>query len=153
MRRLIVVAALLLAVGTVLAAYEEKSGQDAEGSAWTKLANKSVAAPFQYWCRTVSPAGYADSESANVRRYKVHHRMVVIPNQLVPIARVDLIHTNTGTDTLAFKIYNGTIPDSMVWISSSVGLVSFPIIGDSIAFKPYKTSAAADWFIITYFER
>lgn len=158
MRRVIgALALVVLCVASALAAYETYSGRDAAGNTYTKLKNTSVSAPYSYWAWTISPAGKGNANAtggnaSNAETYQTHHRMIV-GGSYVPIARVDLLHTNTGTDTLRFMVYCGAVADSLKWICSTVSVVSFPVTGDSIAFAPHQTSAAGDWYITTYFER
>jgi hypothetical protein len=148
-----VAAVLALLVCIVASAgVEVYSGKDAEGLNYQKLRMSTVVFPYWYWSWTISPQGVEAAAPVNSNRYLVHHRMSV-GGSWVEIARVDILHTTTATDTICFRIYNTGVVDSMVWISSTINQVSFPVVGDSINFKPYKTSSPGDWYLTTYFER
>jgi hypothetical protein len=164
MRRVIgALALVVLLVGVASSAgFETYRGQVAAGNTYTKLKNSSVLGGYAYWCWTNAPVGigrsgggYNDTggNAVNARRWQLHHRMIV-GGSLVPVARIDILHTNAAaTDSLWIKVLNGAVADSFLWMSASVNQVSFPMIADSVAFKPMVLSAAGDWTITTYFER
>jgi hypothetical protein len=161
MRKLfLVVLLLILCVGLARSAYETYFGRDADGNTYTKLKNTSVIAPYPYWCWTISPLGKGNFGATggggpttyNKDRYQTHHRMIV-GGSYVPIARIDLSHTNTGTDTIDVKIWYGAVSDSVKFISASIQTITFPVTGDSACFAPRQLSAAGDWYLTTYFER
>jgi hypothetical protein len=116
----------------------------------------SVSAPFYHWCFTISPAGVGLTSTVpviqNVNRFITHHRMT-IASTAIPLAKIDILHTNTSADTLTFKAFNAGVADSMVWITSAVVVQSFPVYADSVAFKYGQGSAAGDWTVTTYYER
>jgi hypothetical protein len=67
---------------------------------------------------------------------------------------IDVYHANTGTDTLRVKAFLGAVTDTTIlWVTALAGTKTFYLCADSISYRPYKTSAAGDWMITTYFER
>jgi hypothetical protein len=156
MRRLWLSLLLLLVVaGMAMATDATQSGRDASGLSYRKLQNSSVIAPYQFWCWTKVPA--SPESGTNLSRFTTTHDMRIpdtAAGVYVPIAGIDVFHTSAAaTDSITLYIYNGAVLDSMLWISSAIGLVSFPVIGDSVLFKAGCKSHADDWIVTTYFER
>ena len=132
-----------------------QSGTDADGLNYIKLRSGSVALPYSYWCWTKIPA--SPETGTNLSRFTTTHDMRIpdtAAGTYVPVARCDVFHTNAaGPDSLTLYVYNKAVLDSLLWISSTLDLMTFPIYADSILFKAGCKSAATDWIVTTYFER
>ena len=146
-RTLLAICALGLMVAFVHAAVNP-----AGGSRKLQIRGTRVTTGHEYWSYERCPQGIQGAAPANVNRYLMHHSCT-ISSTLVPVGGVIWWHTNTGTDTITVRFYNGGNADSVRLISAAIETDALPLFADSVAAKPHKTSAAGDWTILTLFKR
>lgn len=108
---------------------------------------------YEHWTYQPCTEGVAPNVvPAHVNRFRMHHSLT-LSSMLVPARRIDLWHTNTTTDTITFRLYNSGNADSVTIISAAIANWTLPLYADSVAVRPWRTSAAGDWNVVTYFKR